>query len=144
MSSSRQNSSDKDHLSIDQEALALSKHVQKPGQTKEQTRLVAQGIAKGIELYKRQQSAKARERDKTRKKWLKARTSATEEHESRAQPLAPPPSSMAIKWLLIAFGVINLLWYFVPLDYRGTMPGIVSGLAIATGLMLFFLPERRT
>jgi hypothetical protein len=50
------------------EALALARANQKPGQTKEQTRLIAQGIAKGIEQYKRQQSAKARERDKSRKR----------------------------------------------------------------------------
>ena len=39
-----------------------------PGQTKEQTRLIAQGIQKGIEQYRRQESAKARELDKLRKK----------------------------------------------------------------------------
>lgn len=39
-----------------------------PGQTKEQTRLIAQGIQKGIEQYRRQESAKVRELDKLRKK----------------------------------------------------------------------------
>lgn len=57
--------------SIQEEALKVARSIQKPGQTKEQTKLVAQGIAKGIELYKKQQSAKARERDKARKKALK-------------------------------------------------------------------------
>lgn len=51
-----------------EEALQMARAIQKPGQTKEQTKLIAQGIAKGIELYKRQQSAKARERDKQRKR----------------------------------------------------------------------------
>lgn len=51
-----------------EEALLMARAIQKPGQTKEQTKLIAQGIAKGIELYKRQQSAKARERDKQRKR----------------------------------------------------------------------------
>jgi len=51
--------------------MKVARSIQKPGQTKEQTKLVAQGIAKGIELYKKQQSAKARERDKSRKKALK-------------------------------------------------------------------------
>lgn len=55
------------------EALAVARSIQKPGQTKEQTRLIAQGIAKGMEQYKRQQSAKARERDKARKRQEKAR-----------------------------------------------------------------------
>lgn len=53
---------------IQEEALAVARSIQKPGQTKEQTRLIAQGIAKGIEQYKRQQAAKSRERDKLRKR----------------------------------------------------------------------------
>ncbi|CAI8955479.1 conserved protein of unknown function [Methylocaldum szegediense] len=57
--------------SIQEEALKVARSIQKPGQTKEQTKLIAQGIAKGIELYKKQQSAKARERDKARKKALR-------------------------------------------------------------------------
>ena len=48
--------------------MAIAKGTQKPGQTKEQTKLVAQGIQKGIELYKKQQKAKARELDKQLKK----------------------------------------------------------------------------
>jgi len=60
---------------IEREALALARSVQKEGQTKEQTKLISQGIAKGIELYKRQQSAKSRERDKAIKKQQKARLS---------------------------------------------------------------------
>ncbi len=55
------------------DALAIARRVQKPGQTKEQTKLIAQGIAKGIEQYKRQQSAKLRERDKARKRHEKQR-----------------------------------------------------------------------
>lgn len=51
-----------------QEAQAITKGTQKPGQTKEQSKLIAQGIAKGIEQYKKQQKSKAREKDKQRKK----------------------------------------------------------------------------
>lgn len=54
------------------EAMVVARSIQKPGQTKEQTKLIAKGIAKGIELYKKQQSAKARERDKSRKRFLKS------------------------------------------------------------------------
>jgi hypothetical protein len=46
------------------EALELAKRVQKEGQSKEEIKRIAQGISKGIELYKKQQSAKQRERDK--------------------------------------------------------------------------------
>lgn len=46
------------------EALQIARGIQRPGQTKEQTRLVAQGVQQGIDLYKKQQKAKARELDK--------------------------------------------------------------------------------
>ncbi len=49
------------------EALKIAKGTQQPGQTKEQTRLIAKGIQKGIDQYKKQQKAKARELDKRRK-----------------------------------------------------------------------------
>ena len=54
-----------------QEAEAITKGTQKPGQTKEQNKLIAQGIAKGIELYKKQQKAKLREKTSKQKKSLK-------------------------------------------------------------------------
>ncbi|MGB5726381.1 MAG: DUF2956 family protein, partial [Thiogranum sp.] len=50
------------------EAMRIARGTQRPGQTKEQTKLVAQGIQKGIEQYKKQQSARARELDKKLKK----------------------------------------------------------------------------
>ncbi|WP_413495712.1 DUF2956 domain-containing protein [Shewanella baltica] len=57
-----------------QEALVAAKATQKPGQTKEQTKLIAQGIEKGIVEYKKLLKAKARERDKVRKQQLKAKS----------------------------------------------------------------------
>jgi hypothetical protein len=51
-----------------EEAQRIARGIQRPGQTKDQTRLIAQGIQKGIELYKKQQSARARELDKKLKK----------------------------------------------------------------------------
>ena len=50
------------------EAMQIARGTQRPGQTKEQTKLIAQGIKKGIEQYKKQQNAKARELDKKLKK----------------------------------------------------------------------------
>ena len=50
------------------EAMRIARGTQRPGQTKEQTRLIAQGIQKGIEQYRKQQSARARELDKSIKK----------------------------------------------------------------------------
>jgi len=80
------------------EAQKLANHIQKPGQTKEQTRLIAQGIQKGIDLYKRQQKAKARELDKKLKK-------AAQSKPEEALPIEPEVSAPAAKaglpWLLL-------------------------------------------
>ena len=46
------------------DAMKIARGTQKPGQSKEQTKLIAQGIQKGIEQYKKTQSAKKRELDK--------------------------------------------------------------------------------
>jgi len=50
------------------EATRIARGTQRPGQTKEQTKLIAQGIQKGIEQYKKQQNARTRELDKKLKK----------------------------------------------------------------------------
>ena len=50
------------------EAMRIARGTQRPGQTKDQTKLIAQGIQKGIEQYKKQQNAKSRELDKKYKR----------------------------------------------------------------------------
>jgi len=60
--------------------MRIARGTQRPGQTKEQTKLVAQGIQKGIEQYKKQQSAKARELDRKLKK-VNQQLASPEAHE---------------------------------------------------------------
>jgi hypothetical protein len=48
--------------------MRIARGTQRPGQTKEQTKLIAQGIQKGIEQYRTQQNARTREQDRKRKK----------------------------------------------------------------------------
>ncbi len=56
------------------DAMKTARGIQRPGQTKEQTRLIAQGIQKGIDQYKKQHKAKLREMDKIKKNfYLKCR-----------------------------------------------------------------------
>ena len=62
------NSYQKPSPQTQEEALKLAKALQRPAQTKEQTKLIAQGIQKGIDLYKKQQKEKAREINKRLKK----------------------------------------------------------------------------
>ena len=49
------------------ESMKIARATQKPNQTKEQTKLIAQGIQKGIAEYKKQQKGKARDLGKLKK-----------------------------------------------------------------------------
>ena len=62
------NSYQKPSPQTQEDALKIAKGTQRPAQTKEQTRLVAQGIQKGIDLYKKQQKEKARDLNRKLKK----------------------------------------------------------------------------
>jgi pyridoxine/pyridoxamine 5'-phosphate oxidase len=89
------------------EAMRIARGSQRPGQTKEQTRLIAQGIRKGIEQYKKQQSAKARELDKKLKK-ANERLVPAETGEGEVQVKVVyrqhwlPWLLLVLSWLLIA------------------------------------------
>lgn len=69
---------------LQEEALRVAKSIQTPGQTKEQTKLIAKGIEKGIALYKQQHNAKARELDKAKKKAAKLKAQAVQSSELSA------------------------------------------------------------
>lgn len=66
------------------DALKIAKGIQKPGQTKEQTKLISQGIEKGIAQFKQLQKAKSRDADKSRKQAIKAKQKADAEHIEEA------------------------------------------------------------
>lgn len=62
------NSYQKPSQQTQEEALRIARATQRPAQTKEQTKLIAQGIQKGIDLYKKQQKEKARDLNRKLKK----------------------------------------------------------------------------
>lgn len=66
------------------EAMRIARGRQRPGQTKEQTRLIAQGIQEGIKQYRKQQSARGRELDRKLKK-VKQQTASPAVHEIDVQ-----------------------------------------------------------
>ena len=82
------------------EAAKIAKATQKPGQTKEQTKLIAQGIQKGIDQYKKQHKAKSRVLDKQRKKYLIHSSTATDESEI-IEP-QETGSGSKLPWILLA------------------------------------------
>mgnify|MGYP001945057741 CR=1 FL=1 len=79
------------------EAMKLAKANQKPGQTKDQTKLIAQGIQKGIDQYKKQQKAKARELDKQRKK----KQSQAVHADTETEMLDQENGASKLPWMLL-------------------------------------------
>jgi len=89
------------------EALALAKKVQKPWQTKEQTRLIALGIQKGIAEYKKLAKGKQREADKAKKK--KAPVIETEPEINISNN---KPNSNFLPWTLLVLSWIGFIGYY--------------------------------
>ncbi|EAT13901.1 DUF2956 domain-containing protein [Bermanella marisrubri] len=94
-----------------QEAKQIANGIKKLGQTKEQTKLVTQGIAKGIELYKKQQKAKARELDKAQKKAAKAQQQETTE-EVQTESVSSKYSAL-LPWVLLGLSWAGFLSYLL-------------------------------
>jgi hypothetical protein len=93
-----------------EDAQAITKGTQKPGQTKDQSKLIAQGVAKGIELYKKQQKAKAREKDKQLKKTLKAKQEETE--PTMDTPARSHLSAILLPWVLLITSWIGFVMFY--------------------------------
>ncbi|MBE7213810.1 DUF2956 domain-containing protein [Shewanella benthica] len=85
------------------EAIKVAKATQKPGQTKEQTKLIAAGIEKGIAEYKKQHKNKARDRDKARKQDIKAKAKTAKTTESEISEVASKPH-------LLPWGLLVISW----------------------------------
>ena len=91
------------------EAERIARAHQRPGQTKEQTRLIAQGIQKGIDEYKKQQKAKSRELDRELKK-ARAQRRHAPEPETRVEQVLERRSN-PLPWVLLALTWAGILLY---------------------------------
>ena len=93
------------------DAMKIARGTQKPGQTKEQTKLIAQGIQKGIEIYKKQQSEKTRELDKK----LNKASATPASHETSTQQVAEPVvvKGNMLPWVLLVLSWICFVVYVV-------------------------------
>ena len=99
--------------SILEAAEKVAKANQRPGQTKEQTRLIAQGVRKSIEQYKKQQNAKARELDKALKKARLISTPAIENSNSEDSPkMMVVYKQPTLPWILLALSWMGFLGYW--------------------------------
>ncbi|MBL4682916.1 MAG: DUF2956 domain-containing protein [Pseudomonadales bacterium] len=93
------------------DAAKIAKGNQRPGQSKEQTKLIAQGIQKGIEQYKKNHKAKARDLDKKLKTLSRTQS---ELNSSRVEPpiiSGTPSQNTRVKFLsILPWGLLILSW----------------------------------
>ncbi|WP_435235921.1 DUF2956 domain-containing protein [Psychromonas sp. PT13] len=92
------------------EAMQIAKKTQKQGQTKEQTRLIAQGIQKGIAEYKKTIKSKQRQADKAKKKHHK-QTTENEQPVAETQPTEPTQKSTVLPWSLLIISWLGFAAY---------------------------------
>ena len=99
------------------EAMKIAKATQKPGQSKEQTKLIAQGIEKGIALYKKQQKVKARDRDKERKKQIKVKNAGEQSQQAAREVVVSHSDSThtsSLPWVLLVLSWLGFAaFYFI-------------------------------
>lgn len=96
-----------------EESEAIAKATQRPGQNKEQTKLIAQGIQKGIEEYKKRQKVKARELDKKLKKVRQhdlQGDDSLDEDDTAAQHSSNPT---ILPWILLGLSWAGFVGYLV-------------------------------
>lgn len=86
-----------------QEAMKVARANQKPGQTKEQTQLIALGIQKGIDEYKKQMKARAREASRQKKQQARTKQPQQGEQEEEAQEIELIETSRQhpLPWVLL-------------------------------------------
>ena len=91
-------------VEVQEEALLIAKKTQKQGQSKEQTKLIAQGIQKGIADYKKSAKNKQRQTDKFNKQKRKDQNSKQivikeDEDENQSYSTMIPWGLLGISWL---------------------------------------------
>ena len=97
------------------EAEKMANATQRPGQTKEQTKLIAQGIQKGIDHYKKQQKSKTRE---INKKLRSVRTKASTEPNGKENESDRPNQNTnnRFPWILLGVSWLLFIGYLILLD----------------------------
>ena len=108
----------KPSLQTQNEALKISKGTQRPAQTKEQTKLIAQGIQKGIDLYKKQQKEKARELSKKLKKTARQKELSVESDDNEVQEYIIYRQHW-LPWLLLVMTWVSIGIYFHRVNLLG-------------------------
>jgi hypothetical protein len=99
---------------VEATAIKIAKGTQKIGQTKEQTKLITQGIEKGIAEYKKYQGKKLREIDKQRKQKMKHQENLsveTAETAETAEAISTNNLMKTLPWILLASSWLGFFAY---------------------------------
>ena len=95
-----------------EDALKIARGTQRPAQTKEQTKLIAQGIQKGIDLYKKQQKEKARDLNRKLKKISSQKGQSVEPDDHEIQEIIVYRQHW-LPWLLLFLTWLGVGIYFL-------------------------------
>ena len=95
---------------VEMQGMKIAKGIQKVGQTKEQTKLISQGIEKGIAEYKKQQGKKLREIDKQRKQKVKQ---PENESTEAVEEVPTKKSSSSLPWILLGLSWLGFAAYIM-------------------------------
>ena len=101
----------KDARDIRAEALKIANTVKTEGQTTIETKVIANGIQRGMELFLRQQSERTRDLDKRTKKVKQLTTQLTQSKPVDVkEEIEHSPTSPRLPWVLLA---ISWVLFFV-------------------------------
>ena len=99
---------------VQTESTRIANGIKKPGQSREQTKLIAAGIEKGIAEYKKQHKAKARQLDKQKKQKIRSNTAAAaKENEAEIEIEQTQARSSRLPWALLALSWAGFAGYLV-------------------------------
>ena len=99
------------------DAMKLAKRRQSVGQTKEQTKIIAQGIQKGIAEYKKQQNSKLRALDKQRKQRRKQQEATGAESDDTSLEMIVDRRGQLLPWILLGLSWLGFAAYMVWQNY---------------------------
>jgi hypothetical protein len=100
----------KDARDIRAEALKIANTIKTEGQTTVETKAIANGIQRGMELFLRQQSEKSRDLDKRVKKVKQLATKLTQEKSSdEKEETVNTPTSSKLPWVLLGVSWVLFL-----------------------------------
>lgn len=102
----------KDARDIRAEALKIANTIKTEGQTPVETRAIANGIQRGMEMFLRQQSEKTRDLDKRVKKAKQLSTRLTQQKpEGEKEETANTQKQSRLPWILLAIMSTLFLLY---------------------------------